>query len=190
MSETGTPQAAQPGGEERRRELVALLSRAEAPLSGASLADLLGVSRQVIVQDVALLRRDGIRISSTNRGYVLGERNRHVRSFKVRHGREGIEEELNLMVDAGGTVEDVIVNHRTYGRISCRLGVSSRRDVRRYLDELDSGLSEPLCTLTSGYHFHHVSATSEEALDEIERGLASHGFLADRLPWEVGGELD
>ena len=172
-------------GEDRRAKIVALLGDAEEPISGGQLARELGVSRQVIVQDVALLRRSGVELESTHRGYVLLRHNMPRRIFKVHHTEDQIEDELNLIVDLGGTVEDVVVNHRTYGVISVPLNVSSRRDVARYLADIASSRSTPLSRVTSGYHFHHVSAPSEEALDEIGAALSKRGYLVDRLPYET-----
>ena len=171
-------------GERRRQRLVAALAHAKEPVPGKRLAEALGVSRQLIVQDVALLRSSGANVASTNRGYVLVEAQGHSRTFKVRHTADQIEEELNLFVDLGGTVEDVVVNHRTYGRLKARLGIASRRDVRRYLDDIRSSKSTPLSTITSGYHFHHVTADTTEQLDEIERVLDEMGLLVEILPYE------
>ena len=172
-------------GEDRREKIVARLGRAGAPVSGDQLARELGVSRQVIVQDVALLRCGGVEVKSTHRGYVLPARDVLRRIFKVRHTEEQVEDELNLIVDLGGTVEDVVVNHRTYGVICVPLNVSSRRDVARYLADIASSRSTPLSRVTSGYHFHHVSAPSEEVLDEIGAALEKRGYLVDRLPYET-----
>ena len=88
-------------------------------------------------------------------------------------------------MDLGGRVEDVFVNHRVYGVVSSTLGVGSRRDVERFVSELASGVSAPLLEVTSGYHFHHVSAASEEILDEVERALASRGYLAELTDYEA-----
>ena len=83
-------------GVQRREALLAALREAEAPLSGAALAGRFGVSRQVIVQDIALLRTSGAEITSTNRGYVLAEATsatlarRPSRLFKVRHTSEQV----------------------------------------------------------------------------------------------------
>ena len=176
-------------GEMRRGKILELLDGAEKPVSGTDLARACGVSRQVIVQDMALLRRDGHELASTNRGYVLmAPSSRPRRLIKVRHTDEQIELELNTIVDLGGTVEDVVVNHRTYGRLSAKLGVSSRRDVARYLAELEASNSAPLMHVTSGYHFHHVSADSEEALDDIEYALGSLSFIVSVMPYEEGME--
>ena len=170
----------------RRAHILELLEGATGPLSGTGLAQSCGVSRQVIVQDMALLREGGVHIASTNRGYVLKESHvRPRRLFKVHHTDEQIADELNAIVDLGGTIDDVVVNHRTYGRLSAELGISSRRDVRRYLDELSASNSSPLMHVTSGYHFHHVSADSEDILDEIAMELGALGFLVDRMPYEL-----
>ena len=172
-------------GEMRRARLVDLLDEASKPVPGTDLAQVCGVSRQVVVTDIALLRREGVDIVSTNRGYVLRhETVRPRRLFKVRHTDEQIPEELNAIVDLGGIVEDVIVNHRTYGRLSAQLDIASRRDARRYLEELAASNSAPLMNVTSGYHFHHVSADSEDILDEVALELGSLGFLVDRMPYE------
>ena len=98
----------------RRSEIIKILQESEAPQSGTALGETLGVSRQIIVQDIALLRTSGYDIISTNRGYVLNELNANpCRLIKVRHSSDRIEEELNLVVDLGGCIEDVLVNHRT-----------------------------------------------------------------------------
>lgn len=172
-------------GDKRREQILGALTSAAAPTSGAALAQAAGVSRQVVVQDIALLRGQGWPIQSTNRGYVIErEATRPSRLFKCHHTVEQTPEELNLIVDLGGHVRDVLVNHRVYGRLSCELGIACRRDVRAYMDQIHSGKSSPLMLITSGYHFHHVAADSEEALDEIEAALAGAGFLAEKTDFE------
>ena len=174
-------------GEARRREILGALAGAAGPLSGTALAERCGVSRQVVVQDVALLRERGEKIVSTNRGYVLlaASAARPTRLFKCRHTAAQTADELTCVVDLGGRVEDVFVNHRVYGKVSSELGISSRRDVERFMAELASGVSAPLMEVTSGYHFHHVSAGSEEELDEVERALSERGYLAEPTDYEA-----
>ena len=180
------------GGNERRAHIVERLRGNDAPVSGTELARAAGVSRQVIVQDIALLRADGRDIVATNRGYVLREAGAAVqavptRLIKVHHTVEQLEDELTTIVDLGGTALNVMVNHRAYGPITANLDIRSRRDVARYLDSIRSGKSTPLMTVTSGYHFHRIAADSEEVLDEIEAALASKGYLAEVLPYEKEG---
>lgn len=175
-------------GEARRERIVTALAAATGPLSGAALAESCGVSRQVVVQDVALLRERGERIVSTNRGYVLLANEpavRPTRLFKCRHTADQTADELTCVVDLGGRVEDVFVNHRVYGKVSSELGIASRRDVERFMAELASGVSAPLLEVTSGYHFHHVSAGSEAVLDDVARALAARGYLAEPTAYEA-----
>ena len=97
---------------ERRRAIMAVLESAKDPVSGSALAREVGVSRQVVVQDIALLRADGHDIVATNRGYVLQEAASSpavpTRLVKVRHGVEQAGDELTSIVDAGGAVLNVI----------------------------------------------------------------------------------
>lgn len=169
----------------RRAEIIRTLQKSHTPLSGTALGERLGVSRQVIVQDIALLRTSGYDIISTNRGYLLnGSDANPCRLIKVRHGSDRIEEELNLIVDLGGCVEDVLVNHRTYAKLEAPLNIKNRRDVQKFVQDLRNGVSSPLSAITSGYHFHHISAESQEVLDEIVEALGKKGFLAEWTPYE------
>ena len=123
-------------GAQRREKILALMKKSEVPLSGAALGKATGVTRQVVVQDIALLRTEGHPILATARGYIL-EKARHVtRLIKVCHTEEQTEEELNLIVDLGGWVEDVMVNHRAYGKISASLVIKSRRDIQALKENL------------------------------------------------------
>lgn len=58
-------------GDRRRAQILEILKKSEQPVSGTDLAGRLHVSRQVIVQDVALLRAENREILSTYKGYVL-----------------------------------------------------------------------------------------------------------------------
>ena len=101
-----------------------------------------------------------------------------------RHSVEQAGDELTSIVDAGGAVLNVIVNHRVYGKITADLDIRNRRDVERYLRDIESGKSFPLLTVTSGYHFHRIAAEDEQTLDEIEAMLKEKGYLADLMPYE------
>lgn len=165
-------------GEERRREIAGLLKGE--PVSATSLAEKFGVSRQVIVQDIALLRAEGEKIISTNRGYIAGSRTRHTRVFKVRHSDADTEQELFCVVDEGGCVEDVFVHHKVYGTLRADMGIDSRLKARAFIQKIACGKSTLLKNVTSGYHYHTVSAESEEVLDVIERKLRAFGFLVEK----------
>lgn len=164
-------------GEERRADILSRIRQSSRPVAARALAEIYGVSRQVIVQDMALIRASGHEILSTNRGYLLQERRKISRIFKVRHSDEQLEEELCAVVDLGGCVENVIVHHKVYGRLEAHLGVDSRRKVRDFLEDLRSGKSSPLKNITSDYHYHEISADSVETLELIEDLLQEKGFL-------------
>lgn len=164
-------------GSERRAGILQQMKNNQEPVSGTKLAAAYQVSRQVIVQDIALLRASGHEIISTNRGYILVRQSSCSRVFMVCHTDEKLEEELTLIVDQGGTVENVMIRHEVYGELEAELGIRSRRDVKRFIDEIHSGKSSPLKNITSNYHYHRVSADSEETLDLIGEALQSHGFL-------------
>ncbi|MBY4797632.1 transcription repressor NadR [Collinsella sp. AGMB00827] len=174
-------------GEIRRDAILKALAGSKTPISGTALAREAGVSRQVIVQDIALLRANGHDLVATARGYVLREDGQPAlpaRLIKVRHGEDDLAAELNCIVDLGGAVQTVMVNHRVYGKITADLDIRSRRDVARYLEGIRSGKSVPLMTVTSGYHYHRITADTEELLDEIEEALGKLGFLAEVFPYE------
>ena len=92
-------------GEERREHIIQLLMQTKKPISGTELAKQMKVSRQVIVQDIALIRAAGHEIISTNRGYLLNEDASVQRTFKVKHTDAQVEEELYSIVDLGGSVK-------------------------------------------------------------------------------------
>ena len=122
---------------------------------------------------------------ATARGYVLDEPRKTDRLFKMFHTDERTEEELQAVVDLGGCVVDVMVNHRVYGKMSAPLNIRNRRDVQVFMNQLKNGKSAPLKNITSGYHFHRISADSEEILDEIEEALKEKQLLAEFLPYEI-----
>lgn len=167
-------------GEERRKQLLDILARAKEPVSGTELAGQLKVSRQVIVQDIALLRATDKNILSTNKGYVLyhaGAERRAKRTIKVYHTDEQIQDELYTIVDEGGHVLDVVVEHDIYGQITVDLIVNNRADVNAFIAKVRENHTKSLNELTNGVHFHTVEAENEEILDRIEAALDKKGYL-------------
>ena len=168
-------------GSQRREQIVRQIQESKEPVSGKKLAELYGVSRQVIVQDIALIRTAGYDIISTNRGYILNTQKAISRVFKVQHTDEQTEEELYEIVDLGGCVENMMEKHRVYGHMEAPLGIHSRRKAAAFIEDIKSGKSSPLKNITSNYHYHTVSAESEEILDEIEEMLRAKGFLIEAV---------
>lgn len=71
-------------GEQRREKIIDILNSSSKPVSGVALASMLNVSRQVIVQDIALIRASDNEISSTNRDMLSVRRmniQEYLRSF-------------------------------------------------------------------------------------------------------------
>ena len=171
-------------GKERREQILKILRDSEEPIAGTELARQLDVSRQIIVQDMALIRANGVDVMATNRGYVIQESKQVRRVFKVVHTDEQVEEELNLFVDLGGIVEDVFVYHKVYGVIRADMNIKSRRDVRKYMESISTGKSTNLMNLTSNYHYHTIVAEEEQTLDMIQEELQQTGFWAKLQQYE------
>ena len=171
-------------GNDRRERILQILSDSTSPISGANLAKQLDVSRQVIVQDMALLRANGTDIVSTNLGYVLNEKTSAERVLKVIHTEDEVEEELNIIIDLGGIVKDVFVYHKAYGVVRADMNIRFRKDVKTFVDNIKSGKSSLLMNVTSGYHYHTILAENEETLDMIFDALSERGFLAALQDYE------
>lgn len=177
-------------GEDRRNEMIKVIKEATTPISGTALAKKFQVSRQIVVQDIAILRAADYRIFSTPKGYiletavqnvVLGQTDKqkgYTRVYHVSHSDEQIEEELNSIVDMGGRLIDVFVEHEIYGVIKADLPIHCRRHVQEFMEGILSGKSSPLKNLkTGGVHYHTVEADCEKTLDLIEGELRKKGFL-------------
>lgn len=173
---------------ERRAKILKILQMASQPVAGKEFAAKFGVSRQVIVQDMAVLRASTPGILSTTRGYSLQKELLCTREFKLWHPQEETSRELNLIVDCGGSVKNTSISHRVYGRVTVDMDIHSRQDVAEFIDNLKDSQSSVLSSATSGYHYHLVEAASEERLDLIEQRLREAGFLAPLKPWEMNHE--
>ena len=171
-------------GEERRKEILARLKGSLAPVSASVLSQEFGVSRQIIVKDISRLRELGFPVVSHSRGYILEKKVRPSKVFKTIHSDEDVEKELNLIVDMGGEVEDVFIYHKFYNEVRAKMNITSRLDVSNFLENIRSGKSSLLKNVTAGYHYHTVSAESEEVLLLIEEKLWECGFLAPLQEYE------
>lgn len=166
-------------GNLRRENLIKILSNQQDPISGTELSKQLGVSRQVIVQDIALLRASDYNVLSTTKGYLLYQSTalKARRVIKVRHYTEQIEDELCTIVDLGGNVLDVFVLHEIYGEIVTPLIIRNRNDVYDFVKKVEQRKIVPLKELTAGVHSHTVEADSEQILDVIEKALRKKNYL-------------
>lgn len=167
-------------GSERRAKIASLLD-SKTPVNGTELARRLGVSRQIIVQDIALMRAENKNILSTNKGYLLYDSaelsGQYRRVFHVRHTTEQVRDELLTITELGGTVLDVLVEHELYGQIRVDLLIASPSDAMEFADRLRTSTGAPLKMLTQDDHYHTVTASSERLLDLIQTELVNKGYL-------------
>lgn len=167
--------------EQRRKEIAAFLLAEKRAVSGSELSEKFGVSRQIIVQDISVLKASGYEILSTHSGYIVHTSPLAERAFKLHHTTEQTEDELNTIVDLGGTVVDVFVWHKVYGKVVARLNIFSRLNVKQFIEGVTSGKSTELMNITGGYHYHTVRAETEEILDEIYCALKAKGYIAPEI---------
>ena len=165
----------------RRTKLTELIKGAGKPVTGGELAALLRVTRQVVVQDIALLRASGLPVIATPSGYMMLDAaaiRRPLKVFTCRHETvEEAERELTIIVEHGGKVRDVIIEHPVYGEISGSLMVSTPEAVKNLVERLKHRNSMMLTSITGGVHMHTVEADSEVALLAIEASLKKAGLL-------------
>ena len=161
--------------EERRSQILAQLS--DAPVSATVLAKNFGVSRQVVVGDIALLRAAGCDITATPRGYIIPSNSGLIRRLACVHSAQQTREELYLMVDCGCTVLDVVVEHPVYGQITGALQISSRFDVDQFVEKMLHSEARPLSALTEGVHLHSLSCPSEAIFAHLQQQLQAAGML-------------
>lgn len=170
-------------GDERRSLILKWLKEAKEPITGSTLAERTNVSRQVIVQDISLLKAKNVPIMATARGYLYIEKQKEgdVPPYQwviaVKHKPEETKEELTILVDHGVTVREVSVEHPVYGDLTGSLMLSNRRDVEMFIDKMNKTNASLLSELTSGVHMHTISAASEEQLIEACNALKRAGFL-------------
>lgn len=166
---------------ERRKEIVNLLLSASDAIPGSELAHRFNISRQIIVQDITVLKGMGYGILSTKNGYVLQKSPLSERVFKLRHTTEQTEDELTTIVRLGGTVADVFVWHKVYGKIEAPLNIFSELHIKQFLEGVRTGKSTELMNITGGYHYHTVRAESENILDSIAKALEDKGYIVPEI---------
>lgn len=163
----------------RRERIVELLRKGGKPLKGQLLARALGVSRQAIVQDIAVLRASGHTLLATSQGYLIPQNSSVAikRTFTCKHLEQDMENELMTIIDLGGRVLDVVVDHRIYGVFKGSLMIKSPSDVRKFVAKMKQEGVGALSALTGGIHAHTIEADSEIVMNEIEKALKTQGFL-------------
>lgn len=167
---------------QRRSAVQQTLLAGNTPISASALAVKFGVSRQIIVGDVALLRAEGCPIIATPRGYLVNPTHNaaHTCALACRHTRAQLLDELYLIVDTGCSVLDVIVEHPVYGQLTGNLSIESRFDADEFWAKLKEEDAAPLCQLTGDVHLHTIAYPSDAALARCEAALAEKGYLLQK----------
>ena len=168
-------------GEMRRQQMLQMLQKQESPISGTMLAKQFGVSRQVIVQDIALMRAENHPILSTHKGYIYRteeqQNTQPKRVFCVKHDTDQVLDEFITVLELGGRILDVAVEHELYGQIRVDLLIENISDAKDFVSRMYVCKDNPLKVLTDDSHYHTVAAPSEKLLDLIQAELKAKGYL-------------
>ncbi|ACV63068.1 Helix-turn-helix type 11 domain protein [Desulfofarcimen acetoxidans DSM 771] len=166
---------------DRKENILQILQSSSKPVTGNEMAKILGVSRQVVVQDVAILRAQGIHIMATPQGYLLinhGAENSKRAVLAVKHMPEETEEELNILVDHNIRIIDVIIDHQIYGELRGFLMLNTRADVKKFIENIKAEKATLLSSLTGGVHLHTVEYEDDLNLQKAKEKLSQYNFLA------------
>ncbi|GIN87016.1 transcriptional regulator [Heyndrickxia sporothermodurans] len=170
-------------GDSRREFLLNILMGSNEPITGGELANQAHVSRQVIVNDITLLKAKNEPIIATSQGYLYLKQstksNKIEKSIACFHTPEQAENELNLIVDHGVTVKDVKIEHPVYGDLTASIMVSNRREVKQFIDKIQNTNACYLSNLTQGIHIHTLVAENEQQLQDVEVALKKAGYLVN-----------
>ena len=164
--------------DERRSLIIDFLKQSNVSVSATSLATMFSVTRQIIVADIALLRASGYSIKADNKGYKLNLVDSDlIKRIVVQHTKDQVNDEFYAIVDNGGKVIDVIVEHPVYGKISVELNISSRLEADEFVIKLNDTNSNPLSLLTQGFHIHTIEVPNEKAFIKIKDKLSELNML-------------
>ena len=164
---------------QRRECILKKLSGATVPLSASALAAELGVSRQIVVGDVALLRAGGAQIDATPRGYQLHPAEKGFTGILacVHSTEDEMRTELYTVVDQGGVVVDVTVENSLYGELRGNLNLASRYDVDNFIRQAKDTPECLLSRMTGGVHLHTLHCPDAASFERIRSALEEQGLL-------------
>jgi transcriptional regulator of NAD metabolism len=156
--------------EQRQERMLNLLQQRKEPIRGEDLALKLGVTRQVVVHEIALMRAMGHPIVATPQGYYLASSSNNAKKalLSIRHTPEQTPDELYTLIDHGLIVHSVTVEHPIYGELTGILHLRSRHDVQQFLTLVAESKISLLSELTQGYHLHSVEF---ENIDDVDRAI-------------------
>lgn len=172
---------------QRRARILEILKEQTSCINASRLAAEFGVTRQIIVSDVALLRAHGHPIIADRRGYYL-EKPQPEGTFETvicKHSADQVLDEFYAVVDNGATVLNVLIEHPIYGQISAELNIASRFDAEEFVEKVQKSHAAQLCDLTGGVHIHTLRASDPAAFARIRARLAELGILMEKEPGET-----
>jgi transcriptional regulator of NAD metabolism len=168
-------------GEERRELILQWLQTENKPMTGSELSKRTNVSRQVIVQDISLLKAKNEPIIATSQGYIYiqnpSQTTVHQRIIACQHTPEDAEKELLLLVDHGVLVKDVTVEHPVYGELTASVMIQTRKEVETFIEKIQETNATYLSQLTDGIHLHTIEADTIEKLNAACLALEEEGYL-------------
>ena len=164
---------------ERREKLLQILKKSDKPVKGSELSAELQVSRQVVVKDIALLRASGLEIIATSNGYIVLDsvKNEFKIKCKNHNSDDELYDELQTIIDLGGKVKDVIVEHPTYGVLKADLNVATNWDLRNFMQKAATNEFKQLSVLSPDYHIHTIEVDNDEIFEEIQKELKLKNIL-------------
>ena len=164
---------------ERREKLLQILKKSDKPVKGSELSAELQVSRQVVVKDIALLRASRLEIIATSNGYIVLDsvKNEFKIKCKNHNSDDELYDELQTIIDLGGKVKDVIVEHPTYGVLKADLNVATNRDLRNFMQKAATNEFKQLSVLSPDYHIHTIEVDNDEIFEEIQKELKLKNIL-------------
>lgn len=166
---------------ERRQEISKTIYNSDKPISASKLAKMYGVSRQIVVGDIAILRASHIPIIATPRGYIYSKENTFLTYvIACSHDSDNTLDELYTIVDCGGKIENVIVNHPVYGEIVGNLSISNRVEAKEFIELCEKTQARNLSEISDGIHLHTISVTDEKQYHMIIEQLNNKGYLYEK----------
>ncbi len=163
-------------GTERRNAIFECIKNQVSPISGNSLAKQCGVSRQIIVQDIALLRAEGYPIISTSNGYVMNEMQCASRKLKLSYNDSNMEDEMFTVVDHGGKIKEICIQSSIYGTLVANVNINSRVKVIEFMKILQENKCNSLESVADQAIFQTIEASNYDVLDTIEQVLSHKGY--------------
>lgn len=90
-------------------------------------------------------------------------------------------EELQLILENGGWIEDVLVEHPLYGQLRGQLNIRTVADMKLFMSRLSRYHGRLLSELTGGIHLHTISVKNERDMPKIKAALRQAGMLYEQV---------